>query len=55
MLKGTHGYTTFQGGQDVHKLDRKVTEIVEAVLKAKETVASSALGDVRFVKAASGQ
>ncbi|KAA0679527.1 multifunctional 2',3'-cyclic-nucleotide 2'-phosphodiesterase/5'-nucleotidase/3'-nucleotidase [Roseomonas genomospecies 6] len=55
MLKGTHGYTTFQGGQDVHKLDRKVTEIVETALRAMEKVASPALGDVRLVKAASGQ
>lgn len=49
LLAGTHRYTTFRDGRAVETLDRTVTDVVEAGLRADSPVRAPALGDITIV------
>ena len=49
MLTGIHHYTTFAEGRNIQKREQNVTDIVEAGLKRRGTVAPPRLAAVRIV------
>ena len=49
MLTGIHHYTTFAAGRNIHKQDPRVTDVVEAGLQRRGTVAPPKLAAVRIV------
>lgn len=49
MLTGIHHYTTFAEGRNIKKQDQNVTDVVEAGLKRRGTVAPPTLAAVRIV------
>lgn len=51
MLSGIHRYTTFAKGQNIQKLDKGVTEVVEAGMRRRSTVAPPTLARVQVVAA----
>ncbi|MBF9144426.1 bifunctional metallophosphatase/5'-nucleotidase [Hymenobacter properus] len=51
MLSGIHRYTTFAEGDNIKKLDQKVTDVVETGLRRRGTVAPPTLAAVRIVPA----
>lgn len=50
MLGGIHNYETFARGEEVNKLDRTVTELVETAFRKAGTVRAPPLGDVTIRK-----
>lgn len=50
MLGGIHNYETFARGEEVNKLDRTVTELVETAFRKAGIVRAPALGDMTIRK-----
>ncbi|MEW6613788.1 MAG: bifunctional UDP-sugar hydrolase/5'-nucleotidase [Pseudomonadota bacterium] len=50
MLQGIHRYGTFAEGRDIERTEDKVTDVVEAGLRAMGTVRAPALGAVTLIK-----
>jgi 2',3'-cyclic-nucleotide 2'-phosphodiesterase (5'-nucleotidase family) len=51
MLRGIHRYTTFAQGENIRKLDKGVTEVVEAGLRRRGTLSPPMLAKVQVVAA----